>query len=178
MIQSNVLRFVSLAVFAVTIQVTFTLECKDIHRREMEIVKCCSAPEIIQTDGLRECFEDMEEKKMLGCAIKCLLEKRGLLIGDEINEEKLLARIDSFEGEWKDTASNILKECSDKMRDMKAMMANMDPSKEVCNPTTVIYSLCIGKKSIESCPTNEWNDSELCNLVRSGKCDSMKRGPN
>lgn len=78
--------------------------------------------------------------------------------GDEVNEAKLLEKINSFEGEWKDTAAAMLKECKGKMQEIKARMAEKGPMREDCNPSAAILSVCIGKQTLEKCPANKWND--------------------
>lgn len=72
----------------------------------------------------------------------------------------MLAKVEAFEGEWKQTTIEMIEECFAKYDEMKAQNGD-GGKKEGCNPSSSFMNMCLGKKFIEQCPTEHWNDCKF-----------------
>ncbi|KAL9700374.1 hypothetical protein quinque_003815 [Culex quinquefasciatus] len=161
------------------LHVTFAMDCKEVMERREEIKDCCSAPPILSMDGLKECFEenkDKEKREKFACSFECFFKHHNVLDDNgEPSKEKLLAKVEGFEGEWKQTSIKMIEECFAKHEEMKAKHGGGE-KKEGCHPASGFMNMCLGKNFLQNCPAAQWNDSELCNKVKSGECHPKKGG--
>ncbi|XP_039436878.1 uncharacterized protein LOC120418507 [Culex pipiens pallens] len=167
----------SLAIICSILHMAHAISCKEVFDKKNEIQDCCSAPTYLNTEGLKECFEenkDKEKREMFACSLECFFKRYQVLEDDgEVSKEKMLAKVEGFEGEWKQTSTKMIEECFAKYDGLKAKYGD-GGKKESCNPSSSFMNMCLSKKFIEYCPAEHWNDSDLCNKIRSGECEPKK----
>ncbi|KAL1376923.1 hypothetical protein pipiens_016600 [Culex pipiens pipiens] len=118
-------------------------------------------------DGLKECFEenkDKEKREKFTCSFECFFKHHNVLDDNgEPSKEKLLAKVEGFEGEWKQTSIKIIEDCFAKQEEMKAKHGGGE-KKEGCHPASAFMNMCLGKNFLQNCPAAQWNDCELLAL--------------
>ncbi|XP_055610631.1 general odorant-binding protein 68-like [Uranotaenia lowii] len=169
----------SVLAFIAVLHSTFAIECKELWQKKDEMMNCCQEPHVVEIDQLQKCMEenkDKEKKQKFACTAKCVYDANGLMNGDEIATDKLLAKAEAINSDFKSTAVEIVNGCIQRMENHKAKHGQNAP--EGCPPGPMFMSMCIGKGYMHKCPDDKWTKSEVCDKVRSGECKPQKRGGN
>ncbi|XP_055609219.1 general odorant-binding protein 66 [Uranotaenia lowii] len=150
---------------------TLAIQCRDLVHKKEEIMECCKAQDFIFHENLAACEQEHDGKGLKGiqmwpCVMECLFERNGLLNGGLIDTDKLIAKAEALNDDFKDKAVEITKDCVLHME--KQNVTNND--RRACGVSPLKMALCIGRGYIHHCPANKWTSSEVCDKLRSRDC--------
>uniref|UniRef100_A0A9I3A6W7 Uncharacterized protein n=1 Tax=Anopheles christyi TaxID=43041 RepID=A0A9I3A6W7_9DIPT len=127
-----------------------------------EIEQCCQVGKIIPLDEADDCPVDeaAEPHEKMMCPFDCKLKSLGVLNGDEFVQEKVDEFVGRLEDGWQEVAKTIATSCIVHSNTMKGKMEERGHSM-TCSPLGGIYMMCLFKHTIEQCPEDKWQNSEL-----------------
>ncbi|XP_055609218.1 general odorant-binding protein 68-like [Uranotaenia lowii] len=161
--------FFALVCLSAVLHSTFAIECKDLMSKKDEIMDCCKVPDIIAREHLPPCEQEHDGKGMMQkwpCVMQCVFERDGLMNGGQIDTDKLIAKAEAINDDFKDKAVQIAKQC---VAHMEKGNGNGNGKGE-CSVAPIKLSMCLAKGYVEHCPADKWTSSEVCDKIKSGDC--------
>ncbi|XP_052564534.1 general odorant-binding protein 66-like isoform X2 [Culex pipiens pallens] len=170
------LTTVALGFLVLTLHQANSQECIDRKKYEAQVNACCDFPQFFTSPSNYQRQACQEELKNMAldrdnqiCAVKCQMEKQGILEKDRVDVKKSNELTKHLDEETRDVMARLIEMC---VRITNEQRSHLTKTQYKCSFFAYGFLLCLTEKMRANCPDKYWKSGGICDKWdKLGYCD-------